>query len=91
MQPQDVIDLVRESLIVALLIGAPLLVVGLVVGLLGGLFQSITQIQDQSVVFVPKLIAVAAALAVGLPWLLDRMLQFSHQVFSNAPRLLSGG
>lgn len=91
MQAQDVVDLTREALVVALLIGAPLLVVGLVVGLAVGVFQSFAQIQDHSLVFVPKLIAIAAALAVCLPWLVERMMEYSEHLFVNVPRIMHGG
>jgi len=78
------IDLCRSTLIAALVIGAPMLVVGMVAGLLIGLFQALTQIQDQTVSFVPKLIAMAAVMIACMPWLLTRMVEFTRQVFENA-------
>ena len=62
------IELGREALWIGLLIGAPLLAAGLVVALVVGLLQAVTQIQDQTVAFVPKIIAMAVALSIALPW-----------------------
>ena len=91
MNPQDAIDLGREALITALLIGAPVLVVGVVVGLLVGLVQALTQIQDQTIAFVPKIIAMVAALGLCLPWLVQRMMEYTEDVFLSIPRMLMGG
>lgn len=78
------IDLCRHTLIAAMIIGAPMLIVGMAAGLLIGLAQALTQIQDQTVSFVPKLIAMAAVMIVCMPWLLTRMVEFTRQVFVNA-------
>lgn len=78
------IDLCRHTLIAAMIIGAPMLIVGMAAGLLIGLAQALTQIQDQTVSFVPKLIAMAAVMIVCMPWLLTRMVEFTRQVFENA-------
>ena len=74
---------------VALLIGTPILGVGMVVGLLIGLFQA-TQIQDQTVAFVPKIVAMIAALGIALPWIIQQMLQYSHDLITNIPQTLGG-
>jgi flagellar biosynthetic protein FliQ len=85
MAPHDAVDLVRNAAITALLIGAPLLVVGMVVGLLVSLFQSLTHIQDQTVSTVPKLVAMVLAMLVCLPWIADRMLEYSRDVIRDIP------
>ncbi len=77
-------ELCRTALISAVVIAAPLLLVGIAVGLLVGLLQGLTQIQDQTVAFVPKLLATAAALIVCMPWLMSRMVEFTREVFQNA-------
>jgi len=84
MDSNAAIDLCRHTLIAALIIGAPMLIVGMAAGLLIGLAQALTQIQDQTVSFVPKLIAMAAVMIVCMPWLLTRMVEFTRQVFENA-------
>jgi flagellar biosynthetic protein FliQ len=88
MDPQDAIDLAREALIIATLISAPALLAGMLVGLLVGLIQALTQIQEQTVAFVPKLIAMVVALGLSLPWLLTRLLEYSRELISNIPATL---
>ena len=84
MESQVASDLVREALIQALIIGSPILLVGMAVGLLIGLVQALTQIQDQTVSFVPKILAMATATVVCLPWLIQRMVEFARQVYIDA-------
>lgn len=91
MDAQTAVDLGREALSTALLVGAPVLLVGVVVGLLIGLVQALTQIQDQTVSFVPKIVTMALALAICLPWLIQRMMTYSHDLFTHIPRTLLGG
>jgi len=91
MHPQDAIDLGREALLTSLLIGAPILLVGVVVGLLIGLVQALTQIQDQTVSFVPKIVAMVAVFAFCLPWLIQRMVEYSQELIANIPHVILGG
>ena len=86
MNPQDAIDLGNEALVMALLIGAPVLIVGVVVGLLIGLVQALTQIQDQTISFVPKIIAMVAALGFCLPWLVQKMVEYSSELIATIPQ-----
>jgi flagellar biosynthetic protein FliQ len=88
MDPQDAIDLGRQAVVETILIGAPLLVAGLVVGLVIGLLQALTQIQEQTVAFVPKLIAMLAVLGFTLPWLVTRMVQYSQDLITAIPQTL---
>ncbi|MFK8113727.1 MAG: flagellar biosynthetic protein FliQ [Rubripirellula sp.] len=78
------IDLCRATLIAAVVIAAPMLLVGMAAGLAVGLMQALTQIQDQTVAFVPKILAMAAVLIACLPWLVTRMVDFTRMVFENA-------
>ncbi len=66
-------------------IGAPVLLAGLVVGLLIGLMQALTQIQEQTVSFVPKLVAMVVVLALALPWLIDQLVEYSRQLIGRIP------
>lgn len=91
MNSLDAIDLGRQALITALVIGAPMLLVGMAVGLLVGLAQALTQIQDQTVSFVPKIVAMVVALGFCLPWLIQRMMDYSEDLIVNIPRLILGG
>jgi flagellar biosynthetic protein FliQ len=85
MHPQDAIDLGREALVIATLVAAPVLVAGMLVGLIVGLIQALTQIQEQTVAFVPKLIAMVLALGVSLPWVLTRLIEYSRELIENIP------
>ena len=85
MDSQTVIDIGREAIWNMLLIGAPVLVAGMAVGLLIGLLQALTQIQEQTVVFVPKLVAMVLVLSLALPWLIARMVQYSTDLIAGIP------
>jgi flagellar biosynthesis protein FliQ len=85
MNPQTAVDLAREALIVATMIAAPALVVGMFVGLAIGLLQALTQIQEQTVAFVPKLLAMVLAVGFALPWILTRLVEYSHDLIANIP------
>ena len=91
MTPQEAIELGRGALLTVLLMGAPVLLVGITVGLLVGLLQALTQIQDQTISFVPKIVAMIVAVAVCLPWLVQRMMEYSQNVITNIPNVVLGG
>jgi flagellar biosynthetic protein FliQ len=84
-------DITREALFTALVIGAPVLLVGVVVALLTGILQALTQIQDQTISFVPKIVAVTVALGFCLPWLVERMVEYSELLITNIPQTIMGG
>ena len=88
MDAQDVIDLARQAVTITLLISAPMLVAGLIVGMAVGLLQALTQIQDQTVAFVPKLLAMVIALTLALPWLISQMTQYVQDLFTSIPEML---
>jgi flagellar biosynthetic protein FliQ len=85
MAPQDAIDLGREALWTALLIGSPVLLAGMVIALVVGLLQALTQVQEQTVAFVPKIVAMVLALSLTLPWLISRMVQYSTDLITQIP------
>ena len=91
MDSQIAIELGRQAIMLALLIGAPVLLVGMAVGLRIGLLQALTQIQDQTISFVPKVVAMVLALGICLPWLIQMMTEYSEDLIVNIPRLLAGG
>ncbi len=78
------VDFCREALICALTIGAPVLLAGVAAGLLIGLLQAVTQIQDQTVSFVPKVIVMAVVFLLCLPWFLEKLMDFTREAFSHA-------
>lgn len=81
MNPQDAIDFSREALKTCMLVGGPILVASLLIGLLVGLFQAMTQVQDQTVSFVPKILLLIVMIGLCLPWLTNQMLDFAKQSF----------
>lgn len=91
MDQSDVIDITRQAIQTALLVGSPVLIIGMLVGLLIGLMQALTQIQDQTVSFVPKLVAMVIILSLCLPWLLQIMTEYSTQLIKDIPQIMSGG
>ena len=91
MNPEDAIDLTRDALMTALLIGAPVLLVGVAMGLLVGLIQALTQIQNQTIAFVPKIVAMMVTVAFCLPWLIQRMMEYSEDLYMDIPRIVMGG
>jgi flagellar biosynthetic protein FliQ len=91
MNPQQVVDLGRQAIMMGLLISAPVLIVGTLVGLFIGLLQALTQIQDQTVSFVPKIMAMVLVLALCLPWLIQQMVEYSSTLYENVPKVVSGG
>ena len=80
-----VVGLMAESIKITLLVAAPMLIVGLVVGVLISLFQAVTQIQEMTLVFVPKIVAVLAVLVFALPWMMSMMITFTQNIFANIP------
>jgi flagellar biosynthetic protein FliQ len=89
MDPQTVIDLGRQAVLTVVVLGAPVLFVAALVGIVVGFLQAITQIHDPAILFVARLIAVLAVLAIGLPWLAEHCAGYSREVFEHIPVTLS--
>ena len=81
----DVVDVLREAFLLMLLVSAPVLVVGLVVGLVVSILQAVTQIQEQTLVFVPKILAMVATTVLLLSWMSVKLMEFSAEMFSWSP------
>ena len=75
-------DLIRNALLLVLLISAPMLLIGLVVGILISLLQAVTQIQEQTLTFIPKIAAMTVAAIVLMPWIAQRLLEYTSHMFS---------
>ena len=88
MNPDVAVDLGREAVNMALMIGAPVVVAGLIVGFVVGLLQAVTQVQEQAVSFVPKLVVMVVVLSLALPWLVSEMVQYSRDLITNIPNTL---
>jgi len=80
-----VMGIAAETVRVTLLISAPLLIIGMVVGLVVSIFQAVTQIQEVTLEFVPKIIAVLLAMILVLPWMMNVMVTYTHNLFNNIP------
>ncbi len=91
MDTNAVLDIGLQGLWVAAKLAAPVLVTSLVVGFTISLFQSITQIQEVTLSFVPKAAAVAIALLICGHWMISEMVAFTHALFDKIPTLLGGG
>ena len=89
MSHQLVVDLARNAIMLALLVAGPMLVVALGVGLIVSVIQAVTQIQEQTLAFVPKLLAVAATFLVALPWTLQIMIKYTTELFRSLPTFVS--
>ncbi len=76
------LDLGREALLAALIISGPILAAGLVVGIAISLLQTLTQLQDQTVSIVPKIVAMLAAASFFVPWLATRMIEYTQKMFT---------
>lgn len=87
MTPQAVVDMGREALMITLLIAAPPLLAGLAVGLIISIFQAVTQIQEFTLTFIPKILAVFVATMIFLPWMLRVFLAYTTDLFIKIPML----
>jgi len=84
-----VVDLARNAIMLALLIAGPMLVVALLVGLTVSILQAVTQIQEQTLAFVPKLIGVSVIFLLALPWILQLLVKYTTELFRSLPSLVS--
>lgn len=87
MTEQYIVYLFREAFYTTLLVSAPILLISLVVGLIISVFQAATSIQEFTLTFVPKLIAVALVTVLALPWMMDVMVTFTIGLFNHIPSL----
>ena len=88
MNEDTVIQLVVGAVELSLKVGLPLLLVGLAVGLVISVFQAVTQIQEQTLTFIPKILATVAVLVVGGPWMLDQLIGYTADLWGSIPELI---
>ena len=88
MTPESVMVLGHDAMQIALALAAPLLLAALVSGLLISLLQAATQINEQTLSFIPKILSVVATIVVAGPWMLNLMLDYMRTLFSNLPYLI---
>ena len=87
MNQDEVVSLVVDMMGVGLKVALPMLLVALVVGLAVSIFQAVTQIQEQTLTFIPKILATAAVIIVGGPWMLDQLILYAHDLYAAIPEM----
>ena len=88
MTPENVMDLAHSALWITMLVAAPLLLVALVAGLVIGMLQAATQIHEQTLSFIPKLLLIVVTLFVAGPWMLRVLTDFTRDLFNSIPTLV---
>jgi flagellar biosynthetic protein FliQ len=87
MTTEFVLGLGREAVMLTLMLAAPMLILGLLVGVAISILQAVTQIQEMTLTFVPKIVAVTLAFLVFLPWIINMLVGFTTRLFTNIPML----
>lgn len=85
MEFSEALTLGRNALWMMLMVSSPVLVIGLAVGLTIALFQAVTQLQEQTLTFVPKIAAMVLAAVLFIPWIMEQMVEYSRKLFSGMP------
>ena len=88
MTPESVMTIGSQAIQVSLMLGAPLLLVALVIGLVISIFQAATQINEATLSFIPKLVAICLTLILAGPWMLEKMLDYIRALFMSIPQLV---
>lgn len=88
MDSETILELGRGSIMLTLTLALPVLLAAMVIGFLAGLFQALTQIQEQTLAFVPKVIVVLLVLGLGMPWMLSALTEFTREVISGIPEMI---
>ena len=88
MTPEFVVGFAKQAIELTLTISMPLLLVGLVVGLVVSIFQAATQIQEMTLSFIPKVVSMFLALLFAFPWIMERMVNYTQNIFLNIPNYI---
>lgn len=88
MTPESVIEIGRHALVLTMLLAAPLLLTALAIGLVVGMFQAATQINEMTLSFIPKLIGLALVLVIAGPWMLRTLVDFTRQLIEGLPGMV---
>jgi flagellar biosynthetic protein FliQ len=89
MNPETIMTVGGRALEITLLVASPLLIVGLVTGLLIGAFQAATSINEQTLAFIPKLVATFVTLVIAGPWMLKVLVSYTRELFESIPSLIN--
>jgi flagellar biosynthetic protein FliQ len=88
MNQDTVVSLATQAMTLALKVAGPLLLTGLIIGLLVSIFQAVTQIQEQSLTFIPKVVGVAALIVLLGPWMLDQLVTYAQNLYTSIPQMI---
>ncbi len=88
MTQEAILAIGQQAILIMLVLAGPILIVSLVVGLLVSVFQAVTQIREQTLTFIPKILATVAVLVVGGPWMLDQLLGYPTDLWGSIPTLI---
>ncbi|MGH2948577.1 MAG: flagellar biosynthesis protein FliQ [Solirubrobacteraceae bacterium] len=88
MSQDSVVSICVSAMEVAMKIALPLLLVGLVIGLIVSVFQAVTQIQEQTLTFIPKIIGLAVVLVVAGPWMLGEIVSWTQELYGSIPDMV---
>ena len=88
MNQDTAVNLAMQAMELSLKLGGPILIVGLVIGLAISIFQAVTQIQEQTLAFIPKIIGLAAVILVAGPWMLGQLLVYTEDLWTSIPTLV---
>ncbi len=91
MNQDTVISVSMQAMQLAFKISMPLLLVGLVIGLVVSVFQAVTQIQEQTLTFIPKIVGMGVVLVIAGPWMLSEVITYTQQLYGSIPELIAGG
>jgi flagellar biosynthesis protein FliQ len=89
MTPETVLTIGSRALEITVMLAAPLLLVALITGLIVGAFQAATQINEMTLSFIPKLLAMALAIVIAGPWMLKLLISYTRELFASIPSLIS--
>lgn len=88
MENDFVVEVVNQAIKVALMLSAPMLIGALLVGVLVSIFQAVTQINEQTLSFIPKILVIIAALVIFSPWMMETMVAYTRELFTSIPELI---
>ena len=88
MTPETILDIGTKAMYLTALLSAPPLLSALIVGLVVGMFQAATSINEMTLSFIPKLIVLAIAMVIAGPWMLDTLVSYTRQMFENIPGMI---
>ena len=88
MNEVEVLDIAREAIFTLLKVVSPILLVALFIGLIIGIFQALTQIQEMTLTFIPKVVSIFTVLILAFPWIMDKLNTFTINLFLNIPQYI---